>query len=259
MPAAADPRPPLDAARLAPLGVEVVAAVGSTNALVADRARAGAPEGLVVVTEHQTAGRGRLDRTWETPERAALTFSLLLRPERPAEEWPWLPLLAGVALVEALRAHDVPAGLKWPNDVLLGDAKVAGILAERIDTPAGPAAVLGIGLNVTTTAEELPTGAATSIRLATGDAPDRTALLETILARLRGAYDAWTAGGPGTLRAAYRDACSTIGREVRVALPHGGDLVGPATDVDPEGRLVVAGTPVAAGDVVHVRPAGDMI
>jgi BirA family biotin operon repressor/biotin-[acetyl-CoA-carboxylase] ligase len=256
VPAAADPRPPLDAARLAPLGVEVLPEAGSTNALVADRARAGEPEGLVLVTEHQTAGRGRLDRTWETPDRAALTFSLLLRPPRPAEEWPWLPLLGGVAVVAALRDHGVPAELKWPNDVLLSTGKVAGILAERVDTPTGPAAVLGIGLNVTTTRQELPTEVATSILLATGGAPDRTELLSTILTRLRGAYDAWSSGGSATLRAAYREVCSTVGRHVRVHLPSGDDLTGPATDVDLAGRLVVAGTPVAAGDVVHVRPVG---
>ena len=252
---AADPRPPLDHARLSPLGVEVVPEAGSTNALVADRARAGAAEGLVVVTEHQTAGRGRLDRTWETPARAALTFSLLLRPERPAPEWPWLPLLAGVAVVDALAEHDVAARLKWPNDVLLGERKAVGILAERVDTGAGAAAVLGIGLNVSTTADELPGGGATSVLLATGGAPDRTALLVSLLARLRERYAAWSAGGADALRPAYLEACSTVGREVRMALPSGDELAGPATDVDPEGRLVVAGTPVAAGDVVHVRPA----
>lgn len=253
---AADPRPPLDVDRLAPLGVEVVAEAGSTNALVADRARAGGAEGLVLVTEHQTAGRGRLDRTWDTPARAALTFSLLLRPARPAAEWPWLPLLAGVAVVGALREHGVPADLKWPNDVLLEGRKTAGILAERVDTPSGAAAVVGIGLNVTSTAEELPVRTATSVSLATGSAPDRTALLQSLVTRLRGQYAAWSADGGPALRPAYLGLCTTLGREVRVALPDGSELAGRATDVDAEGRLVVAGTPVAAGDVVHVRPAG---
>jgi BirA family transcriptional regulator, biotin operon repressor / biotin---[acetyl-CoA-carboxylase] ligase len=256
VPAAADPRPPLLAERLARSGVEVVAEAGSTNALVAERARGGAGEGLVVVTEHQTAGRGRLDRAWHTPPRAALTFSLLLRPGRPVAEWPWLPLLAGVAVVGGLRAHDVPAELKWPNDVLLGDHKTAGILAERIDTPTGAAAVVGIGLNVTSTAEELPVPTATSVRLATGSAPDRTALLEELVNRLRQQYGAWSVEGAAGLRPAYAALCSTLGRDVRVSLPDGGELVGPATEVDDLGRLVVAGTPVAAGDVVHVRPAG---
>lgn len=238
----------------------MVPRAGSTNALVADRARAGAPEWLVVVTEHQTAGRGRLDRTWETPDRAALTFSTLVRPGRPSAEWPWLPLLTGVAAVTALREQGVPAGLKWPNDVLLGEAKLAGILTERIDTPVGPAAVVGLGLNVTQTRAELPdalppsTGA-TSIELATGAAPDRTELLVSLLTHLRREYDAWSVGGAAAVRGGYLDACVTLGREVRVALPGDRVLTGVAEDVDDAGRLVVAGTPVAAGDVLHVRPA----
>jgi len=239
--------------------VEVVAAAGSTNALVADRARDGADAWLVVVTEHQTAGRGRLDRTWETPDRAALTFSTLLRPGRPGVEWPWLPLVAGIAVVGALREHGVPAGLKWPNDVMVagGDApdrKLAGILAERVETPDGPAAVVGIGLNVSQTAAELPTGTATSIALESGGATDRTALLVSLLARLRQEYDAWSAGGGARVRGDYLECCVTVGREVRVSLPGGAVLTGEATDVDDDGRLVVAGTAVAAGDVLHVRP-----
>ena len=253
---AADPRPPLDVDRLAPLGVEVLPEAGSTNAVVAERARAGAGEWLVVATEHQTAGRGRLDRVWETPPRAALTFSTLLRPTGPAAEWPWLPLLAGVAVVGALREHAAPASLKWPNDVLLEDRKTAGILVERVDTPTGPAAVLGIGLNVTSSRDELPVPTATSLLVATGRALDRTLLLESLLARLRSQYAAWSAGGGARLRPSYAAACSTLGRQVSVLLPDGRELVGTATDVDGGGRLVVGGTPVAAGDVVHVRPAG---
>ena len=249
-------RPPLDVARLTPLGVEVVPQAGSTNALVADRARDGAPAGLVVATEHQVAGRGRLDRTWETPDRAALTFSVLWRPARPGAEWPWLPLVAGIAAVGALREHGVDAGLKWPNDVMVGDQKLAGILAERVETPTGPAAVVGIGLNADQTREELPVGTATSVTLATGTAPDRTGLLASLVTRLHEEYAAWQSGGGPALRAAYLDACVTVGRRVRVSLPGGEELVGEAEAVDVAGRLVVAGRPVAAGDVVHVRPAG---
>jgi BirA family biotin operon repressor/biotin-[acetyl-CoA-carboxylase] ligase len=125
-----------------------------------------------------------------------------------------------------------------------------------VETPTGPAAVLGIGLNVDQTREELPVDTATSITLATGAAPDRTGLLVSLVTRLHQEYAAWQAGGGATLRAAYLDACVTVGRQVRVSLPGGDELVGTADDVDPAGRLVVAGTPVAAGDVVHVRPSG---
>ncbi len=128
--------------------VEVTAATGSTNADLLDRAAAGAPEGVVLAAEEQRAGRGRLGRVWVSPPRAALTFSLLVRPHAiaPARRG-WLPLLAGVAVAAAVRAvAGVDARLKWPNDVLAGPAKLGGILAEA----AGDAVVVGIGLNVST-------------------------------------------------------------------------------------------------------------
>lgn len=254
-------RPPLDRHRLAEAGphliVEVVDEAPSTNALVVARAREGSAEGLVVVAEHQTAGRGRMDRTWETPARAALTFSMLLRPRVAPLEWPWLPLLAGVAVSGALRESGIEVGLKWPNDILVGDLKTGGILLERVETPTGPAAVVGIGLNVSTTGEELPVATATSLAIATGAAPDRTSLLLAIVHRLREEYDAWQAGGAADLHASYVAACVTVGRDVDVALPGGAALTGRATGIDPGGRLVVQGaggeTAVGAGDVVHVR------
>src|SRR6185436_16421062 len=123
-------------------------------------------EGLVVVAEHQTAGRGRLDRTWQTPARAALTVSVLLRPRTAAGDWPWFPLLAGCAAALALRRLGALVELKWPNDVLLGDAKLAGILTERVDTAPEPALVLGIGINVGMTSDELPVETATSLAVA---------------------------------------------------------------------------------------------
>lgn len=271
--AGAATRPPLDRDRLgavdpllAPgLVVEVVETTGSTNALVVERARSGADAGLVVVAEHQSAGRGRLDRSWEAPARSALTFSMLLRPVAPTRSWPWLPLLAGYAVDKALRAAGHDAGVKWPNDVLIGEKKVAGILVERIETDRGPAAVIGIGLNVSLTAEELPVENATSLAIEAADElgphePDRTGLLIAVLQTLQEAFDAWEAGGDlGGMRLAqsYVNACVTIGQQVRVELPGGRSLVGTATGVDPGGRLLVdAGgetTAVAAGDVVHVR------
>jgi BirA family transcriptional regulator, biotin operon repressor / biotin---[acetyl-CoA-carboxylase] ligase len=254
-------RPFLDGDRLAAgppgLRVEVVDAAPSTNVLVAERARSGAAEGLVVVAEHQTSGRGRLDRSWETPARAALTFSVLLRPRVAPVEWPWLPLMTGYAVCRALREAGFEAGVKWPNDVLVGDGKVAGILVERVDTPTGPAAIVGVGLNVSTTREELPIEAATSLAIVAGAAPDRTDILLWVLGALREEYDAWQAGGAATLHAAYLRSCVTVGREIRVDLPGGGVLTGRATGIDPGGRLVVSGpdgeVAVGAGDVVHVR------
>lgn len=263
MSAPGDSRPPLDRQRLdAPAwtSVEVVEESPSTNAVVADRARAGAPEGLVVVAEHQTAGRGRLDRSWVTPPRAALTFSVLLRPRVPDHRWPWLPLLAGVAVVEAIEAAGGPScALKWPNDVMYDGAKLAGLLVERVESPTGPAAVLGVGLNVSTTAEELPVPGAGSLATAGWDA-DRTELLVTILDVLGRRVRAWAgASGDEALRVDYTARCDTVGRSVRVHLPSGRDVVGTAVGIGPDGALQVEGpdgpVDLSAGDVVHVRPA----
>ena len=269
MPDTSPSRPALAVARLGAVEgwrVEVVEAAPSTNAAVAARARAGEPAGLVVVTEHQTAGRGRLDRVWVTPARAALTFSLLVRPDEvPVARWPWLPLLTGVAVVDAVRrVTGVETGLKWPNDVLAPDGrKLAGILVERVETaqgPGGAAAVVGVGLNVTSTPEDLPVATATSLSLCGGGDLDRTSLLLAILTSFSSLYGAWSAAHGDGVRASYRERCTTLGREVRVELPDGEPLRGRAVDVDADGRLLVetAGRvrALGAGDVVHVRPAG---
>lgn len=263
-------RPPLDQARLGgdnpelmpDLTVEVADVLGSTNQAAAERALAGAPDGLVVVADHQTAGRGRVDRTWETPAGTAVTFSILLRPGTPTRSWPWLPLLTGYAVDKALQGHGLAAGVKWPNDVLIGEKKVAGILVERIETPDGPAAVIGVGINVGQTAEELPVPTATSLELELGRPVDRTDVLVEVLTAIREAVDAWELGGDrGGLRLyeSYAAACVTVGRQVRVELPDGTALEGLALEIDPTGQLVVESGgrrhPVAAGDVVHVRTA----
>ena len=265
-------RPPLAArslqrALLVPGGLwrrlDVKTETGSTNADVADAARSGEPEGLIVVAEQQTAGRGRRERRWVSPPRAGLTLSVLLRPaDVPQRQWGWLPLLAGVALREAVhRIAEVDAALKWPNDLLVGDAKCAGILAEV----AGDAVVLGIGLNVTTRADELPpvTGLpATSLQLAGAVSTDRDPLLRALLRGLASWYAGWRDSGGDAemcgLLGAYRRHCATIGRDVRVHLPTGAELAGEVSTVDGDGQLVLRtadGTEhrVSAGDVLHVR------
>ncbi|HWI42803.1 MAG TPA: biotin--[acetyl-CoA-carboxylase] ligase [Nocardioides sp.] len=265
-------RGPLDADRLADglyfvpdLSLELLPEADSTNAVAADRARAGAPEGLVVVADHQVAGRGRLDRTWETPAGTAVTFSLVLRPTVPAASWPWLPLLAGHNVAKALTSMGYDARVKWPNDVLLDDQKVAGILVERVETPEGPVAIVGVGINVGLAADELPVPTATSLALAaTPDTrvPGRVEVLLQVLPMVKEAYDIWQAGGEQAterLASSYCSRCATLRRDVRVELPGGGQLTGTAVDVDADGRLVVEADGrterVGAGDVVHVRPA----
>ena len=256
--------------------VLVVARTGSTNTDCAARARAGAPEGLVLAAEEQTAGRGRLGRTWLSPPRAALTFSVLLRPAGvPPARRGWLPLLAGVATATAVRhVSGLDARLKWPNDLLIGPRKLAGILAEQ----SGDAVIVGIGVNVSAARAELPvTGAAalpgaalpgtslpaTSLLLEGSASLDRERLLREILAEIERWYRAWRGteipGDPQAsgLRAAYLGLCSTVGRDVQAELSAGNIIRGTAAGIDADGRLIVR-TPegevaVGAGDVRHLR------
>jgi BirA family biotin operon repressor/biotin-[acetyl-CoA-carboxylase] ligase len=238
--------------------IEVVERIGSTNAELLARAAAGAPEGAVLVAEHQEAGRGRLARTWTSPPRAGLTVSVLVRPDVPAARRGWLPLLTGVALAESVgEVTGVRASLKWPNDLLALDGrKLAGILAEA----GAGAVVVGTGLNVNTHAAELPdTG--TSLSVVTGRPVDRGPLLLGFLRAFARRYQGWVTalGDPvaSGLAGDYLAWSSTVGSEVAVTLPDGSLFSGTAQAVDWDGRLVVA-TPqgtvdLASGDVQHVR------
>ena len=317
--------------------LRVVAATGSTNADVAERARAGAAEGLAVVAEAQTAGRGRLGRVWAAPPRSGLFLSVLLRPsDVAASRWGWLPLLAGTAVRTAVEAvSGVPVRLKWPNDLVvpiessqpsesassesassesastesessqpassesagpdaaaapqgggsgesgMGDTaygasrKLGGILVERVEPldsggaphPAGrvvaatPAAVVGVGLNVSLHRDELPAPHASSLLLEGARVVDRDPLLRMVLREIERWYLDWTGVGgdpmASGLASAYAASCDTFGRMVRVELPGGRTETGRAVGLDGDGRLVVrtdAGEQVfGAGDVVHLR------
>lgn len=263
--------------------VDVVPETGSTNADLADAARAGEPEGLVLVAESQHAGRGRLGRAWSAPQRSGLFLSVLLRPGDVAPaRWGWLPLLAGTAVRTAVDAvTGVPVRLKWPNDLIVVDdavpdetmgegpetgsygaaRKLGGILVERVETSAGAAAVVGIGINVSLRAEELPAPHATSLILEGAEAADRDTVLRAVLRELGRWYTDWTAvsGDPMAcgLASAYAASCATFGRRVRVEVPGGAAVVGEAVGLDSDGRLLVR-TPdgeraFGAGDVVHLR------
>jgi BirA family transcriptional regulator, biotin operon repressor / biotin---[acetyl-CoA-carboxylase] ligase len=295
--AVAGARAPLDAAALTralirPGGlwrtVTVTESTGSTNADLLAQAAGGAPEGTVLVTERQTAGRGRMGRTWLSPPAAALMFSVLLRPTAvPPARRGWLPLLAGVAIASALRdVTGLDVGLKWPNDVLTGGGKLAGILAEQ--SAGTEAIVAGAGLNVSTRRDELPVETATSLLLAGAPELRRDRLLGAVLAEFERLYQPWAGqhgsgqhssgqhgsgqhgsgqhgsgqhspGDPDAagLRDRYRACCVTLGRQVRAELPGGGTLTGTALDVDETGSLQLR-TPagprtISAGDIVHLR------
>ncbi|MEU6663485.1 biotin--[acetyl-CoA-carboxylase] ligase [Streptomyces sp. NPDC046821] len=267
-------RPPLNASALRRglvrgglwSSLDVVSATGSTNSdLVALAAGGKADEGAVLVAESQTAGRGRLDRQWTAPPRSGLFFSVYLKPGDgvPVERWGWLPLLVGVAVATGLaRAAGVDTALKWPNDLLVNvdgdERKAGGILAER----AGDGVVVGVGLNVSLRADELPVARAGSLALAGAVSTDRDTLLRAVLRSLEERYVGWRAAGGdpavSRLQETYAAGCATLGRQVRAELPGGSELVGEAVAVDGDGRLVIASSggerqPVGAGDIVHLR------
>ncbi|MER7796951.1 biotin--[acetyl-CoA-carboxylase] ligase [Microbacterium sp. NPDC096154] len=242
-------------ARRAAGGWTQVEATGSTNAdlVAAARTDPGLPHLTVLLTRDQRAGRGRLDRVWRAPAGAALAVSVLVRvPEVPLAARGWIPLVAGAAMARAvsaqLDAHEV--GVKWPNDVLVDGRKICGILAEGTLDPG--AVVIGSGVNTSMRTEDLPVPTATSFA-ALGAACDEDALLADYLGELDRLLAALGAGRTAQVRDAVRRRCLTLGREVTVSLPDGSSLRGLASDLDAEGRLMVAGRGVSAGDVVHVR------
>lgn len=262
-------RPPLDE-RLLRAGVtgaglgwrrlDVVAQTDSTNADLLEQAAAGIDiDGAVLIAEHQTAGRGRHGRVWSAAPRAQITLSVGVNAvDVPVTGWGWLPLAAGVAVVDtvapSLEVAGVSAGLKWPNDVLAGGGKLAGILAEV----ARPFVVIGIGLNVTLASAEVDSPDAVSLLDRGVPAPDRTQLVCRLLRQLDARIDQWRGADP-LLAADYRARSLTIGSRVRVLLPGDREVIGTACDIDNQGCLCVdpgasrEAIVLSAGDVVHLR------
>ena len=264
-------RLPLSAAVVENL--RVLPEAGSTNDVLVAEASAGpVADFSVVVTGNQTAGRGRLGRVWVAPAGASLAVSVLLRPVLPAGQpleiahFGWLPLIAGVAMTRAVQSL-VPAhrvGLKWPNDVQIDGLKVSGLLAELL--PAGDAVVLGAGLNLSLTRDQLPTPVSTSLALSGatlhGDKL-ADAALSSYLTNLRALYTDFVRLGADPVASGVAEQldelCTTIGQQVKVELPGAPDLLGAAVGIDAAGRLKVrrlsagAVTAVAAGDVTHLR------
>ncbi|UQX89491.1 biotin--[acetyl-CoA-carboxylase] ligase [Jatrophihabitans telluris] len=279
-------RDPLDGGQLGELAgpswrLRTVGETGSTNADVLALAQAGEAAGLVLVAELQHAGRGRLDRGWQSPPGAGLTFSLLLRPRPDRPRWGWLPLLAGLALARAVGDQ---ARLKWPNDLLVmpSGGKAAGILVQSASETAAmlagsqagrPAAVVGIGVNVSTRRDELPVPTATSLDLEGVELARRHSgrqeLLLTFLDQFRLVYTTWEEAGGDAERSGvaedYRARSATVNTLVRAELP-GETIEGTATGIDSDGRLLIgvsgsgrsgdsAGSirAIGAGDITHLR------
>lgn len=230
--------------------VQLLPTAGSTNAVAA----ADPVPDSIVVADHQTAGRGRLDRTWETPPGSGLTFSVVVDPQLADHDWPLLPLAVALAVADGVRqAAEVEVEVKWPNDLLIEGGKFCGILLERVQPSASgpPLAIIGIGINVGLAAEDLPVPEATSLAIA-GSTADRTEVFAAVVGALAMILDALRAE-PTAVLERYRSECDTIGREVTAHLPDGEVLTGTATGLDRHGRLLIGDRAVGAGDVVHVR------
>jgi BirA family transcriptional regulator, biotin operon repressor / biotin---[acetyl-CoA-carboxylase] ligase len=239
--------------------VRAFAELGSTNTALVEEARAGAPEGLVLVADHQTEGRGRLGRTWSAAPGTALLVSVLLRPPLPIDEVPVVLMAAGLAACDGVEAAaGFRPGLKWPNDLVVEDRKLAGLLTEATGG-AEPGVVLGLGINIGATAypAELH-GEATSCEEVASRPVDRGELLVSFLAALESRYSTVLAGGRDATFTAYRSDSATLGRRVRVELTAGRPLEGNASRLADDGRLVVlddggAEHLVSVGDVKHLR------
>jgi BirA family biotin operon repressor/biotin-[acetyl-CoA-carboxylase] ligase len=234
--------------------LEVHAALPSTSALLAQRAEAGEAEGLAIQALEQTAGRGRAGRAWSSPP-GNLYLSVLLRPESPAREAPQWSLLAGVALAEAAAeaiAGPVGLRLKWPNDLLLGGAKCAGILAESALTPTGGIAWLTLGIGVNLAQAPVLPDRRTAVLPGAGG-PE--AFAARLLARLAAWRDVQRAAGFAPIRAAWLRFGPAVGERITLRdLPGGGDFAGLAEDgsllldIDGTRRAVPAGEILSQGE-----------
>ena len=236
---------------------------GSTqNDLTALIRKNEAREGDVLVAEFQSAGRGRLDRSFIAEPGSALLFSFYFIPSfnslEEKREWGWLPLLAGQALCSAMEDNlefdsAKRPELKWPNDVLINDRKVAGILAERIDSFNETGVVIGIGINFFATHDQLPVPNATSLVLEGFSEPDREKLLISFLRRMSEYMTRWE-NGDLSLLVEYRDRSRTLGQTISIELPTGEIIEGDASSIDQSGALVLKdGREITVGDVVHLR------
>ena len=193
----------------------------STNAESARQAMKGAPEGLCIVAREQTAGRGRLHRKWISPAGAGIYFSMVLRPRLHQSAWSLIPLMAALAVHDALReACALKTDIKWPNDLLANERKLCGVLAETIETNAGRAVILGIGINLTSKAFPLELrDIATSVEAITGKTPDSEVVLQTLVAKLAYRYELLnSADGPTRIIRAWTERSSYAnGKRVRVS------------------------------------------
>jgi len=258
--------------------IELHRQVDSTNRQAFALAQAGAEHGTVVVADEQTQGRGRLGRIWHSPPGINLYCSVIVKTSMPAtgfSQWlSWLPLATALGVAEAVEGTaSLPTDLKWPNDLLVRERKVGGILCESGSTVSSAAfQVIGVGLNVNGTGEDFPPDlrvVSTTIRQETGRLVDRNHLVSRLLLEIEHCLNELTAEGSRRIAMAYTRRCITLGRHVKVSLAGGEEFTGIAEAIEPDGSLQVAKSPrptggrrpdvrsIRAADIIHVRP-GEM-
>lgn len=251
--------------------IELFEQLPSTNLEATTLGESGVEHGSAVIADRQTAGRGRLARTWFSPGGANIYCSLIVRVNLPADrlsEWlSWLPLITALAAAEAIESvTSAPVSLKWPNDLLLSDRKVGGILCDNVQTsPSGPFQVLGIGINANMKAEDFPAelrATATSLWSQTHTVVDRNRLIAQLFLELEQCIEELVERGSQRLALAYRRRCSTIGRMVHASVAQGSELTGYAESIGQDGSLRLSSRSGAdsnrivdlrAADILHLR------
>ena len=203
--------------------------------------------GDVIVADFQSAGRGRLTRSFQAPRGSALLFSFYIKPGRNRSEWGWIPLIAGLSVAQSLSGAD--ARVKWPNDILINERKISGLIAQVIDDGI----VIGIGINVGMQLNELPVPQATSLAIEGTISISRNELLAEYLNKFEKNFIKWDSGSD-EIRADYEAASATLGQKVEVHHPDGRIQTGIAASISPGGELVLADqTHVLAADIIHLR------
>jgi BirA family biotin operon repressor/biotin-[acetyl-CoA-carboxylase] ligase len=228
--------------------VSVVELTSTTQGDLVQRVRDGnARIGDVITAEFQSAGRGRLDRTFEAPRGTALLFSFYIEPQRNRDDWGWIPLIAGYSVAKTL--HAFHATVKWPNDILINHKKVSGLIAEVV----GNGLVIGIGINVGMSENQLPVDTATSLLVEGGVDLTRDEILSEVLEEFEEHFVQWDQG-IDEVQALYVHLCSTLGKEVRVEYPGGATHLAIAESISDIGALVLDdGVHVQSADVIHLR------
>jgi BirA family biotin operon repressor/biotin-[acetyl-CoA-carboxylase] ligase len=230
--------------------VSVVDLTGSTQSDLAELVNASvAQPGDVIATEFQSAGRGRLDRSFDAPNMSALLFSFYVRSIRDKSEWGFISFIAAISMHEVIsKILNLHASLKWPNDILIEEKKVAGLLAQQVNDGV----IIGLGLNVEMSAEELPVSSATSLEICEASLLDRNLLLAQFLNQFEKNFKQWESGIDFIPR--YMAISSTLGQEVRVEIPGRDPFISRALSLKPTGALILSdGFEVNVGDIIHLR------